>query len=113
MGLYAGSYRPDGSRSKCEENELGRLYELSQQIYENIKRYGVPVVVAINQFKDDTPAEIELIRQKAVAAGAEDAVLSTHWANGGDGAIQLAEAVIAACEKPSAFRFLYPLRNDF
>ncbi len=76
---------------------------------ENIKRYGVPVVVAINQFKDDTPAEIELIRKFAVAAGAEDAVLSTHWANGGDGAAHLAEAVIAACEKPSDFRFLYPL----
>jgi methylenetetrahydrofolate dehydrogenase (NADP+)/methenyltetrahydrofolate cyclohydrolase/formyltetrahydrofolate synthetase len=76
---------------------------------ENIKRYGVPVVVAINRFKDDTPAEIELIRQKAVQAGAEDAVLSTHWADGGDGALKLAEAVIAACEKPSDFRFLYPL----
>ena len=76
---------------------------------ENIKRYGVPVVVAINQFKDDTPAEIALIREKAVAAGAEDAVLSTHWANGGDGAVDLAKAVIAACEKPSDFQFLYPL----
>jgi len=76
---------------------------------ENIKRYGVPVVVAINQFKDDTPAEIELIRQKAIAAGAEDAVLCTHWANGGDGTIKLAEAVIAACDKPSDFHFLYPL----
>ena len=76
---------------------------------ENIKRYGVPVVVAVNQFKDDTPAEIELIRKQAVAAGAEDAVLSSHWANGGDGAVKLAEAVIAACEQPSDFRFLYPL----
>ena len=76
---------------------------------ENMRRYGVPVVVAINQFKDDTPAEIELIRRRAMEAGAEDAVLSTHWANGGDGAIQLAEAVVAACEKPSDFRFLYPL----
>ncbi len=76
---------------------------------ENIKRHGVPVVVAINQFKDDTPAEIELIRQRAIAAGAEDAVLSSHWANGGDGAVKLAKAVIAACEQPSDFRFLYPL----
>ena len=47
---------------------------------QNIKRYGVPVVVAINMFKDDTPAEIALIREKAIAAGAEDAVLCTHWA---------------------------------
>ena len=76
---------------------------------ENAKRYGVPVVVAINMFKDDTPAEIALIRERAIAAGAEDAVLSTHWADGGDGAVALAKAVIAACEKPSDFQFLYPL----
>ena len=76
---------------------------------ENIKRHGVPVVVAINMFKDDTPAEIALIREKAIAAGAEDALLCTHWANGGDGAVELAQAVIAACEKPSDFQFLYPL----
>ena len=75
----------------------------------NAKRYGVPVVVAINMFKDDTPAEIALIRERAIAAGAEDAVLSTHWADGGDGAVALAKAVIAACEKPSDFQFLYPL----
>jgi formyltetrahydrofolate synthetase len=76
---------------------------------ENIRKFGVPVVVAINQFKDDTPTEIDLIHRKAVEAGAEDAVLCTHWANGGDGAVKLAEAVIAACEKPGDFRFLYPL----
>jgi methylenetetrahydrofolate dehydrogenase (NADP+) / methenyltetrahydrofolate cyclohydrolase / formyltetrahydrofolate synthetase len=76
---------------------------------ENVKRFGVPVVVAINQFKTDTPAEIELIRQRAVEAGAEDAVLSTHWAEGGDGAVCLAEAVVKACEKPNNFHFLYPL----
>ena len=76
---------------------------------ENIKRQGVPVIVAINQFKDDTPAEIALIHEKAVAAGAEDAVLCAHWAHGGDGAIELAEAVIKACDQPSDFQFLYPL----
>jgi methylenetetrahydrofolate dehydrogenase (NADP+) / methenyltetrahydrofolate cyclohydrolase / formyltetrahydrofolate synthetase len=76
---------------------------------ENARRYGVPVVVAINQFKDDTPAEIAFIREKAIEAGAEDAVLSNHWAEGGDGAVNLAKAVIAACEKPSSFQFLYPL----
>lgn len=76
---------------------------------ENIRRFGVPAVVAVNAFTTDTPAEIELIRQKAVAAGAEDAVLSTHWANGGKGAVALAEAVEKACQKPSNFQFLYPL----
>ena len=76
---------------------------------ENIRRFGVPVVVAINQFKTDTPAEIELIHRVAVESGAEDAVLSNHWAEGGDGAKALAEAVVAACEKPTDFHFLYPL----
>jgi methylenetetrahydrofolate dehydrogenase (NADP+) / methenyltetrahydrofolate cyclohydrolase / formyltetrahydrofolate synthetase len=76
---------------------------------ENMRKYGVPVVVAINQFKDDTPAEIELIRRRAKEAGAEDALLCTHWADGGDGAVDLARAVISACEQPSNFQFLYPL----
>jgi formyltetrahydrofolate synthetase len=66
-------------------------------------------VVAVNSFKDDTPAEVELVRQAAIDAGAEDAVVSRHWMEGGEGAIQLAEAVIAAAEKPNNFEFLYPL----
>ncbi len=76
---------------------------------QNAKRFGVPVVVAINQFHTDTPAEIELIRRRAIEAGAEDAVQSNHWAEGGDGAKALAEAVIVAAEQPSNFQFLYPL----
>ncbi len=75
----------------------------------NARRFGIPVVVAINSFQTDTPAEIELIRQRAIAAGAEDAVVATHWADGGAGAVELGKAVIAASEKPSNFRFLYPL----
>ncbi len=75
----------------------------------NAKRFGVPVVVAVNKFKDDTAAEIELIRAAAIEAGAETAVMSDHWAHGGDGAVELAEAVVKACEKPSDFKFLYPL----
>jgi methylenetetrahydrofolate dehydrogenase (NADP+)/methenyltetrahydrofolate cyclohydrolase/formyltetrahydrofolate synthetase len=75
----------------------------------NARRFGVPVVVAVNKFATDTPAEIELIKQAAIEAGAETAVMSDHWANGGDGAVELAEAVVAACETPSDFKFLYPL----
>ncbi len=75
----------------------------------NAKRFGVPVVVAVNKFHTDTPAEIAAVERAAVAAGAETAVMSDHWANGGDGAMALAEAVVAACEKPSDFHFLYPL----
>jgi formyltetrahydrofolate synthetase len=76
---------------------------------ENAKLFGVPVVVAVNRFKDDTPAELELIRRKAIEAGAEDAVTTNHWAEGGKGAIELAKAVVAACERPRNFQFLYPL----
>jgi methylenetetrahydrofolate dehydrogenase (NADP+)/methenyltetrahydrofolate cyclohydrolase/formyltetrahydrofolate synthetase/formate--tetrahydrofolate ligase len=75
----------------------------------NAKRFGIPVVVAVNKFHTDTDAEIEAVRQAAIAAGAETAVMSDHWAHGGDGALQLAEAVVAACEQPSNFSFLYPL----
>ncbi len=75
----------------------------------NALKFGIPVVVAINGFKEDTEAEWELVRQYSIDQGAEDAVVTTHWAHGGKGAAKLAEAVVAACEKPSNFDFLYPL----
>jgi methylenetetrahydrofolate dehydrogenase (NADP+)/methenyltetrahydrofolate cyclohydrolase/formyltetrahydrofolate synthetase len=75
----------------------------------NAKLFGVPVVVAVNKFSADTAAEVELVRQASVEAGAETAAMSDHWTYGGDGATELAEAVVAACEKPSDFKFLYPL----
>ncbi len=74
------------------------------------RKFGVPVVVAINRFITDTPAEVELIRKAAIEeGGAEDAVVSEHWEFGGEGAVDLANAVIKAAEKPSHFDFLYPL----
>lgn len=75
----------------------------------NALRFGIPVVVAVNGFKDDTEREWEMIRQYALEQGAEDSVVTTHWANGGEGAAALAEAVVKAVEKPSHFDFLYPL----
>jgi methylenetetrahydrofolate dehydrogenase (NADP+)/methenyltetrahydrofolate cyclohydrolase/formyltetrahydrofolate synthetase len=79
-----------------------------QRHIEIARSFGVPVVVAINQFSSDSPAEIELARQAAMAAGAESAVMSDHWAQGGKGAIDLANAVVAACERPADFKLLYP-----
>jgi formyltetrahydrofolate synthetase len=76
---------------------------------QNARQFGVPVVVAVNSFATDTPAEIELVRRYAVEAGAEGAYPCTHWAQGGRGALELAEAVVAASQKPKAFTFLYPL----
>jgi methylenetetrahydrofolate dehydrogenase (NADP+)/methenyltetrahydrofolate cyclohydrolase/formyltetrahydrofolate synthetase len=75
----------------------------------NALKYGVNVVVAVNSFSTDTPAEVEVVRQAALEAGAMDAVVSTHWMDGGAGAVKLAEAVIQAASKPSQFKFLYPL----
>ena len=75
----------------------------------NARSFGIPVVVAVNRFKNDTDAEVDLVRRLAIAAGAEDAVRANHWAEGGAGAADLGKAVIAACEKPGKFQFLYPL----
>ena len=72
------------------------------------KMFGVPVVVAINRFPADSDAEVELARRVAEDAGAEAAVLSEHWARGGEGAADLARAVVAACEQPVDFKLLYP-----
>lgn len=80
-----------------------------QHHIKNALRYGVTVVVAVNSFKDDTQAEVELVRKAAIEAGAEDAVVCTHWMHGGEGAVKLAEAVVKAAEKPTNFKFLYPL----
>jgi len=76
---------------------------------QNARKFGVNVVVAVNSFATDTAAEVELIRKAALDFGAMDAVVSTHWADGGKGAKKLAEAVVKAAEKKSDFHFLYPL----
>ena len=75
----------------------------------NARKFGVNVVVAINSFATDTPAEVETIRQAALKMGAMEAVVCTHWMDGGAGARALAEAVVKAAEQPSKFEFLYPL----
>jgi len=94
-----------------EENlELLKAGLGNMQVHiKNALRFGVPVVVAVNSFATDTQAEVELVRQGALDAGAEDAVVARHWMEGGDGAKALGEAVIAAAEKPSNFKFLYDL----
>lgn len=74
------------------------------------RKFGVPVVVAINRFATDTQAELDLIRKVAIEeGGAEDSVVSSHWELGGEGAADLARAVIRAANKPHDFHFLYKL----
>ena len=78
---------------------------------ENTKKFGVPVVVAVNVFPTDTEAEHEVIREAALAAGADDCVRCTHHAEGGAGAAELGAAVVRACEgneDAADFKLLYP-----
>jgi formyltetrahydrofolate synthetase len=90
--------------------------ELLQKGLDNLQKnidiavgFGVPVVVAVNQFPTDTKAELDMVREAALQAGAAGAAVSNHWAEGGAGAVALAEAVIKAAEEPSEFEFTYPL----
>jgi methylenetetrahydrofolate dehydrogenase (NADP+)/methenyltetrahydrofolate cyclohydrolase/formyltetrahydrofolate synthetase len=73
-----------------------------------IKRSGINPVVCINGFHTDTKEEVALVRKAAEAAGARCA-FSTHWADGGDGALELADAVVEACKDTNHFDFLYPM----
>jgi len=73
-----------------------------------VKAYGLPCVVSINRFPTDTPAELELIDELAAKAGAERVVLNDGFARGGDGAIELAQAIVEACDQPSSFSQLSP-----
>jgi formyltetrahydrofolate synthetase len=73
-----------------------------------VKQYGLPCVVSINNFPTDTDKEIALIEELATEAGAETVVVNRGFAEGGDGAVDLANAVVAACEKPNSFAYLTP-----
>jgi formate--tetrahydrofolate ligase len=73
---------------------------------ETVKKSGIPAVVCINHFYTDTDAEIEVIKDICKKAGARVAV-SKHWEKGGEGATELAEVVVAACEETPDFKFLY------
>jgi formyltetrahydrofolate synthetase len=73
-----------------------------------LREYGLPCVVSINNFPSDTDAEIALIRELAVGAGAETVVVNRGFAEGGAGATELAEAVVEACERPNTFHQLTP-----
>jgi formyltetrahydrofolate synthetase len=81
---------------------------------ENACNFGVPVVVCINKFTTDTQAEIDAIIEESLAAGARAAVPSNHWAEGGKGAIPLAEAVIRVCKenREPQLQFTYPLNSS-
>lgn len=79
----------------------------------NAKQYGLPVVVAINKFESDTSAEHDVIREEALKYGAEDAIVANHWAEGGAGAVKLAEGVIkASLSQDRDFKLLYETKGN-
>ncbi|EJL25363.1 formyltetrahydrofolate synthetase [Brevibacillus sp. BC25] len=85
---------------------LEKGFENVKRHLENLQKFGVPAVVAINHFATDTQAEVDAVVALCQAAGAE-AALSKVWAEGGAGGVELAEKVTRAAERPSSFRFLY------
>lgn len=98
------------SKEYAKEN-LGWLEEGCQNLVahiETVKKAGVTPIVCVNSFYTDTKAEIDLVKKIAVQNGAM-AALSKHWLQGGEGAIELAETVVAACEEKNDFKFLYEL----
>ena len=94
------------------EENLPALKKGAMNMVKNIeiaRQFGVPVVVAVNAFAQDTKREVKLLQRMAKDARAEGAFRSDHWAHGGAGSIELAEAVISACDKKARFKFLYQL----
>lgn len=85
---------------------LARGFENLEKHIENIKQFGLPAVVAINAFPTDTPSELDFVKSKCGELGAR-AAISTVFADGGAGGIQLSEAVEEACAQPSNFKFTY------
>ena len=94
------------TRQNCELVEQG-LCNLLHHI-RTVQKSGIKPVVCLNSFHTDTPEEVAIVRQAVEAAGARFAV-SEHWLKGGEGAIELAEAVVEACEEPVDLQYLYPL----
>jgi len=104
--VVAGRPLPKEVVERNDDLLVAGCQNLAKQI-ENMRLHNIPVVVAVNRFTGDHDEEIELIRQEAIKAGAEDAVPSEVWARGGAGGEELARAVVKAAEKPSDMQFLY------
>jgi len=115
-GVLVTTVRATKSHGGVPFDELGtedleavkRGVENLEQHIAIVKAYGLPCVVAVNNFPSDTEAEVELMRELAVGAGAETVVVNRGFAEGGDGAVELAEAVVEACERPNDFHQLTP-----
>jgi formate--tetrahydrofolate ligase len=104
--VKVGSPLPGGLIGPNQDALAKGFVNLEQHIA-NVKAHGVPVVVAVNAFNEDRQSELEWVREQSRKAGAVDAAVSTHWAEGGKGAEALAAAVLKATEQPAKFSYLY------
>ena len=117
LKLHSGRHRVVAGKAlppamlECNvaEVELGAVNMIRQ--IENVKRHGVTPVVAINVFESDHPEELAAIQRIAVEAGALGAAQARHHAQGGAGAVELAEMVVSAAQTPSTFRYLYDVNQ--
>ncbi len=107
LKYHGGVAKADLNNENLEALEKG-MPNLLQHLENVTKHFGLPAVVAINEFPTDTPAEIELVERKCKELGV-NVVLSRVWANGGEGGVQLAEEVVKLCEQENNFDFVYSL----
>jgi formate--tetrahydrofolate ligase len=104
LKMHGGSAKNDLAREDLDNLARG-MANLEKHI-ENMQKYNVPLVVAINQFPTDTEAEVNLVRERCNAMGVEVA-LTTIWADGGAGGLELGDKVIKACSEPNGFTPIY------
>ncbi|NLW90652.1 MAG: formate--tetrahydrofolate ligase [Syntrophomonadaceae bacterium] len=105
---HGGVPKENLSKPNMEALNSG-LANLEKQL-ENLTKFGLPVVVALNEFPGDTQAEIDMVKNRCMELGA-DIALSRVWAEGGAGGVELAEKVVKACNKGNEFRYLYQLEE--
>ncbi len=104
LKMHGGVSKQDLSKENVQAVKKG-CENLGRHI-KNLRLFGVPVVVAINQFVADTKKELKVVRDTAKVFGVE-AIVASHWSNGGKGTKDLAEQVVKLCEKKSNFKLLY------
>jgi formate--tetrahydrofolate ligase len=108
FAVKAGKRLPEDLHREDLEALKEGMGNLEKQI-ENVKMFGIPVVVCVNRFETDSDREIDLIREKSLAAGADDCQVSTVWKDGSKGGLDLARSVMRCAKKEKQFKFLYPL----
>src|SRR5580693_4389107 len=106
MKMHGGVKKDDLKKENLKALEAG-MANLQRHV-ENVQKFGLPAVVSINRFSADTDAEIALVKEKCKALGVE-ALMADHWAMGGEGAADVARAVVKVIDAGNAkLKFLYP-----